>query len=102
MPAGFPTVDGSIAAMSAMVEAGVDVVEVGLPYSDPVMDGPVIQRASDIALAGGVRTADALRDRRGGGRRRRAGGRDDVLEPDRAVRRRARSPATWPRPAAPG
>ncbi|HWH00532.1 MAG TPA: tryptophan synthase subunit alpha [Pilimelia sp.] len=61
MPAGFPTVDGSIAAMRAMVEAGVDVVEVELPYSDPVMDGPVIQRASDIALAGGVRTADVLR-----------------------------------------
>ncbi|MFY1637575.1 tryptophan synthase subunit alpha [Solwaraspora sp. WMMB335] len=61
MPAGFPTVDGSIAAMRAMVDAGVDVIEVELPYSDPVMDGPVIQRASDIALAGGVRTADALR-----------------------------------------
>jgi tryptophan synthase alpha chain len=61
MPAGFPTVPGSIAAMKAMVEAGVDVVEVEIPYSDPVMDGPVIQRASDIALAGGVRTADTLR-----------------------------------------
>jgi len=44
-----------------MVEAGVDVIEVELPYSDPVMDGPVIQRASEIALAGGVRTADAIR-----------------------------------------
>jgi tryptophan synthase alpha chain len=61
MPAGFPTVPRSIAAMKAMVEAGVDVVEVELPYSDPVMDGPVIQKASDIALAGGVRTADTLR-----------------------------------------
>lgn len=61
MPAGFPTVDASIAAMTAMVESGVDVIEVELPYSDPVMDGPVIQKASDIALAGGVRTADVLR-----------------------------------------
>jgi tryptophan synthase alpha chain len=61
MPAGFPTVDGAIAAMRAMVESGVDVVEVELPYSDPVMDGPVIQRASEIALAGGVRTRDVLR-----------------------------------------
>jgi tryptophan synthase alpha chain len=61
MPAGFPTVPGSIAAMKAMVEAGVDVVEVEIPYSDPVMDGPVIQKASDIALAGGVRTADTIR-----------------------------------------
>ena len=61
MPAGFPTVEGSIAAMTAMVDAGVDVIEVEIPYSDPVMDGPVIQRASEIALAGGVRTADTLR-----------------------------------------
>ncbi|ABP55604.1 tryptophan synthase subunit alpha [Salinispora tropica] len=61
MPAGFPTVEGSIAAMTAMVEAGVDVIEVEIPYSDPVMDGPVIQRASDVALAGGVRVADTLR-----------------------------------------
>jgi tryptophan synthase alpha chain len=61
LPAGFPTVPGGIAAMLAMVESGVDVIEVELPYSDPVMDGPVIQRASEIALAGGVRTADVLR-----------------------------------------
>ena len=61
MPAGFPTVDDSIASMLAMAEAGCDVIEVELPYSDPVMDGPVIQKASDIALAGGVRTRDTLR-----------------------------------------
>ncbi|MFC0528887.1 tryptophan synthase subunit alpha [Phytohabitans kaempferiae] len=61
MPAGFPTVDGSIASMIAMAEAGIDVIEVELPYSDPVMDGPVIQKASDIALARGVRTKDTLR-----------------------------------------
>jgi tryptophan synthase alpha chain len=61
MPAGFPTVDASIASMKAMAEAGCDVIEVELPYSDPVMDGPVIQKASDIALAGGVRTRDTLR-----------------------------------------
>ncbi|MCX6419183.1 MAG: tryptophan synthase subunit alpha, partial [Actinobacteria bacterium] len=45
LPAGFPSVDGCIAAAVAMVEAGVDVMEIGLPYSDPVMDGPVIQEA---------------------------------------------------------
>ena len=61
MPAGFPTVEGSIASMLAMADAGCDVIEVELPYSDPVMDGPVIQRASDIALAAGVRTRDTLR-----------------------------------------
>jgi tryptophan synthase alpha chain len=60
MPAGFPTVPAGIAAIRAMVESGVDIVEVEFPYSDPVMDGPVIQRASEIALAGGVRTTDVL------------------------------------------
>jgi tryptophan synthase alpha chain len=60
MPAGFPTVKDSIASMIAMHEAGCDVIEVELPYSDPVMDGPVIQKASDIALAAGVRTRDTL------------------------------------------
>src|SRR5215475_7428284 len=61
MPAGFPTVTAGIDSMRAMVDAGADVIEVELAYSDPVMDGPVIQRASEIALAGGVRTADVLR-----------------------------------------
>ena len=61
MPAGFPTVDASIASMRAMADAGCDVIEVELPYSDPVMDGPVIQKASDIALAAGVRTRDTLK-----------------------------------------
>jgi tryptophan synthase alpha chain len=61
LPAGFPSVDGAITAIRAIVEAGVDIVEVGFPYSDPVMDGPVIQRAAEAALAAGVRTADVLR-----------------------------------------
>ncbi len=61
MPAGFPTVEASIASMTAMAEAGCDVIEVELPYSDPTMDGPVIQKASDIALGNGVRTRDTLR-----------------------------------------
>lgn len=60
LPAGFPSVAGGIAAIRAMVAAGVDVVEVGFPYSDPVMDGPVIQRATERALAAGTRTADVL------------------------------------------
>jgi len=61
LPAGFPTVDGGIAALRTVVDAGADVIEVGFPYTDPMMDGPVIQRASEIALAGGVRAADVLR-----------------------------------------
>ncbi|MDB1088618.1 tryptophan synthase subunit alpha [Streptomyces sp. ACA25] len=60
-PAGFPTVDGGIAAVTAMVEGGCDIIEIGLPHSDPVLDGPVIQTADDIALRGGVRIADVLR-----------------------------------------
>ena len=61
LPAGFPTVDGGIEAMRVLVDAGCDVIEVGLPYSDPVMDGPTIQAAAQRALEGGVRTRDVLR-----------------------------------------
>ncbi len=61
LPAGFPTVDGGIEAVKAAIEGGADVVEVGLPHSDPVLDGPVIQTADDIALRGGVRIADVMR-----------------------------------------
>lgn len=60
-PAGFPSVDGGIAAARAMVEGGCDIVEIGLPHSDPVLDGPVIQTADDIALRGGIRVAGVLR-----------------------------------------
>ena len=61
LPAGFPTVEGSIEALRAMVDGGCDIIEVGLPYSDPVMDGPTIQAAAQQALERGVRTADVLR-----------------------------------------
>jgi len=61
LPAGFPDVNGAIEALLAMVDAGCDVIEVGLPYSDPVMDGPTIQAAAQQALELGVRTADVLR-----------------------------------------
>jgi tryptophan synthase alpha chain len=61
LPAGFPDVDGGIDAIRAMVDAGCDVIEVGLPYTDPVMDGPTIQAAAQQALDGGVRTRDVLR-----------------------------------------
>lgn len=61
LPVGFPDVDASIEAARAMVDAGVDIVELGLPYSDPVMDGPLIQRAVEQALSRGVRVRDTLR-----------------------------------------
>lgn len=61
MPAGFPTVDVGIAAIRAMLDSGADIIEVGLPHSDPVLDGPVIQAADNIALRGGVRIGDVIR-----------------------------------------
>jgi tryptophan synthase alpha chain len=60
LPAGYPSVEMAKEAILAMIDAGVDAVEIGMPYSDPVMDGPVIQRATEAALAGGVRVRDAL------------------------------------------
>lgn len=59
-PAGFPTKEGSIRAIETIVEAGADLVEVGLPYSDPVMDGATIQAAASRALEGGVRISDVF------------------------------------------
>ncbi len=60
LPVGYPDVPGSIEAMTAMVGAGVDIVEVGVPYSDPLMDGPVIQHAVEVALAGGTKVDDVF------------------------------------------
>ena len=60
LPAGFPSVAGAIDAAVAMARAGADVIEIGLPYSDPLMDGPVIQEAVHRALSGGIRVKDVL------------------------------------------
>ena len=60
LPVGFPTLDESVEAAVALVENGVDVLELGLPYSDPVMDGTVIQAATQQALANGFRLADGF------------------------------------------
>lgn len=54
-PVGYPTVEDSIAAAIAMCKNGVDVLELGVPYSDPVMDGPVIQKATEAALENGFK-----------------------------------------------
>ncbi|WP_347060383.1 tryptophan synthase subunit alpha [Blastococcus sp. HT6-30] len=61
VPVGFPSVEGSIAAMVAAVRDGADVVEIGVPYSDPGMDGPVIQQAVDVAVRAGVGMPAVLR-----------------------------------------
>src|SRR4051812_16783237 len=60
LPVGYPSVDVSIDAMRALVDGGCDIVEVGIPYSDPVMDGPTIQRATEPAVQAGVGVRDAL------------------------------------------
>lgn len=60
LPAGYPDVATSISAMTALVESGCDIVEVGVAYSDPGMDGPTIAAATEVALRGGVRVRDAL------------------------------------------
>ena len=54
LPAGFPSQQECIDAVSAMVEGGVDAIEIGFPYSDPVMDGPIIQAAADLSLRNGT------------------------------------------------
>jgi tryptophan synthase alpha chain len=54
-PAGYPSVQDSVDALVAMAENGCDVLEVGVPYSDPVMDGLVIQQATEKALANGFK-----------------------------------------------
>lgn len=64
-PLGFPTMRESIDAAVAMCESGVDVLELGIPYSDPVMDGLVIQQATELSLANGFKlrdTFDAVRE----------------------------------------
>ncbi len=65
LPVGYPSVPGSLVALKALCGEGgdgpgVDLVEIGLPYSDPMMDGPVIQQAGTRALQRGVRTADVF------------------------------------------
>ena len=60
LPVGFPDLDTSIDAAVAIAEHGVDIIELGLPYSDPVMDGPVIQKATQTAIAAGFRLAHAF------------------------------------------
>lgn len=60
IPAGFPTQTGCAKAIQALAAAGVDAIEIGFPYSDPVMDGPVIQEAADISLKAGTNAADVF------------------------------------------
>lgn len=60
LTAGDPSLEATVSLVSAAVAAGADVVELGVPFSDPIADGPVIQRASDRALRAGVTLAAVL------------------------------------------
>ena len=60
LPAGYPSVDETIAAGIALAENGADLIEIGIPYSDPVMDGAVIQKATTEALANGFHVAQVF------------------------------------------
>ncbi|MEY5146827.1 MAG: hypothetical protein RL224_1141 [Actinomycetota bacterium] len=59
-PAGYPTVQDSTDALIALATGGCSVLEIGIPYSDPVMDGPVIQKATETALSNGFRIVDVF------------------------------------------
>lgn len=58
--AGYPQPDQSVPLMHTLVRAGVDIIELGIPFSDPMADGPTIQRASELALQQGVRLQDVM------------------------------------------
>jgi hypothetical protein len=58
LPAGFPDMDTSQACLEAAAAAGADLLEVGFPYSDPLMDGPVIQQANQVAMDAGYTPSD--------------------------------------------
>ncbi|MDM4142265.1 MULTISPECIES: tryptophan synthase subunit alpha [Mycobacterium] len=60
LPTGYPDVPTSVNGMTALVESGCDIIEVGVPYSDPGMDGPTIAKATETALHAGVRVRDTL------------------------------------------
>ena len=60
LPAGYPDMTTSEACLRAAVEAGADLVEVGFPFSDPMMDGPVIQQANQHVLDAGLGVTDHL------------------------------------------
>ena len=60
LTAGFPRADDTVPTMRAMVAAGANVIELGVPFSDPMADGPVVQQANDVALAQGVNLRQVL------------------------------------------
>src|SRR5258705_8101626 len=57
---GFPDYESSIQTIEAMVAAGADAIEVGIPFSDPLADGPTVQHASQVSLENGTRLVDCI------------------------------------------
>ena len=88
LPYGFPDPDYSLKAFRTMVEHGVNAVEIGLPYSDPVMDGPVIQAASQIAIDNGEKIRQRIQSGGNSGERRGSAIGHELLEPHLPLRRR--------------
>lgn len=58
--AGYPTIDDTVPIMKGMQDAGVDVIELGVPFSDPIADGPTIQHANNVALENGITVSKCL------------------------------------------
>lgn len=57
MTAGYPSIDETIPILQALQEGGADIIELGMPFTDPIADGPTIQIANNVALANGVNTS---------------------------------------------
>ena len=85
---GLPDRRRSVELFTALVEGGCDLVEVGMPYSDPVMDGPAIQRPRETRRCAAVSGCATCSPSSSGSARPAAGRRHDLLEPGAALRRR--------------
>ncbi len=100
--AGYPDAETSFRIALAAADAGADLLEIGLPYSDPLADGATLQRASQVALAAGATFASsiALLERIAAARPGAAARPDGLRQPgDRRRRRRGHGPRPWSRPA---
>lgn len=58
--AGYPTMENTARTIHALVDAGADLIEIGTPFSDPIADGPTVQRTSQVALQNGTRLKDCI------------------------------------------
>ena len=85
IPAGFPSKSGCAKAIQALADAGVDAIEIGFPYSDPVMDGPVIQEAADIFIEGWHQRSRCFRRSQSCIQHWGSSGCNDILESHRKV-----------------